>query len=115
MMGILKPLAEFLVRQPIDSTTNAGPTFEYYAFIKGVSKSLQIQTLYNQTLAVWNDDGEAVQRLLNLQAVISKLEDPPKKPKDTVNAKALISAPIYDYDASALDEMLLKNECGEDS
>ena len=44
MMGVLAPLAQFLVQQPIGlNGQNAAPCFGYYEFIEGASELVQLQ------------------------------------------------------------------------
>jgi len=113
MLGVLKPLAEFLVRQPIDGNSNAGPTFEFYEFAVNSEYSIaqQIKDLYNQTLALWNDDGEAIQRLFNLQTVIGNLNTDisDRQPKPSFDIAKEVNNTIFAsrlVDAFTLDELL---------
>jgi len=46
MMGVLAPLAQFLVQQPIGlNGQNAAPCFGYYEFIEGASELVQLNRL----------------------------------------------------------------------
>jgi len=46
MMGVLAPLAQFLVQQPIGlNGQNAAPCFGYYEFIEGASELVQLNHL----------------------------------------------------------------------
>jgi hypothetical protein len=89
MMGVLAPLARFLVTQPIGPNgKNAAPCFGYYEFKKGVSELKQVQdemqAVINSYLSVTqetadqvavNDLGGQLETLLPIQVTVNSLVD----------------------------------------
>lgn len=68
MNGILFPVADLLVRQPIPSGGNAAPTFEYYHFASHPSRQEQLATLCDGLLGRFPTLGgdDSVRRLIGL-------------------------------------------------
>jgi hypothetical protein len=66
MNGLLFPIANLLVEQPLSSDRHAAPTFEYYEFAEGSSKKDQLESLCDGLLGHYpvlgGDDG--VRRLM---------------------------------------------------
>jgi hypothetical protein len=89
MMGVLAPLARFLVTQPIGSNgKNAAPCFGYYEFKQDVSELKQVQdemqAVIDSYLSVTketadqvavNDLGGMLEALLPIQVTINSLVD----------------------------------------
>jgi hypothetical protein len=87
MMGVLKPLAQFLITQPIGSNgRRAAPCFGYYEFQKGESELKQLQdemqaaidsylseTTETQDQVAVTDYGLMLETLLPIQTVIKGL------------------------------------------
>uniref|UniRef100_A0A8H8CET3 Iminophenyl-pyruvate dimer synthase domain-containing protein n=1 Tax=Psilocybe cubensis TaxID=181762 RepID=A0A8H8CET3_PSICU len=88
MMGVLAPLAKFLVSQPISNTERAAPCFGYYEFKQGVSELKQVQdemaAAINAYVSVTketpdqvavHDYGAMLETLLPIQTTINNLVD----------------------------------------
>ena len=86
-MGVLKPLAQFLITQPIGSDGRcAAPCFGYYEFQKGESELKQLQdemqatidsylseTAETPDLVAVTDYGQMLETLLPIQTTIKRL------------------------------------------
>ncbi|MGH2719905.1 MAG: ferritin-like domain-containing protein, partial [Actinomycetota bacterium] len=68
MNGLLFPIADLLVRQPISGTEHAAPTFEYYAFDPEPSKKHQLAAMCDQLIGRYPSLGgnNSVRRLIDL-------------------------------------------------
>ncbi|RUS35542.1 ferritin-like-domain-containing protein [Jimgerdemannia flammicorona] len=71
MMGVMAPLAEFLVRQPVGQNQHAAPCFQYYQFTTSTPKT-ELQTLIQRALDLYtqaNAQNPASQLTVILTAV----------------------------------------------
>lgn len=89
MMGVLAPLAKFLVQQPIgDSGEVAAPCFGYYPFNEATSALVQLQREIQTTISAYvdvtaetsdqvvvNNFGPMLEMLLPIQQTINGLLD----------------------------------------
>lgn len=89
MMGVLAPLAKFLISQPIGPNgQRAAPCFGYYEFKQGISELKQVQDEMRATIDAYlavthetadqvavHDYGAMLETLLPIQTTINNLVD----------------------------------------
>ena len=73
MTSVMRQLARRMMQQPISEDTgeNAGPTFEYFPFVTGVSKEAQLEELCRQ--AEKTNDG--LDRILSIVATLPDMTE----------------------------------------
>eukprot|EP01125_Pyxidicula_operculata_P022784 TRINITY_DN9574_c0_g1_i1.p1 TRINITY_DN9574_c0_g1~~TRINITY_DN9574_c0_g1_i1.p1 ORF type:complete len:1028 (-),score=229.28 TRINITY_DN9574_c0_g1_i1:61-3144(-) len=84
MIGIMRPLAQTLVRTPHPSGQgNMGPSFEFYKFVDDSTFKTQISNLLEQCIELWSGAGDVLQRLSPVNLAVKTLLDL-GKPKDVL-------------------------------